>query len=198
MTEDRKPETSGMAEVLAKSTPAAEASAKNALADKPIPQDTLLPLLDAPLDELAAYLAGHTWEARKNYLNNMMGDSLDNLFKQVEFFQEKGISTSEYTAITDCCLIGLHVKIGRLLDAWGEPESPDVHATALYSLSASSEHRCAMAKWMPGGTTCPPAEAELFEPTCHLAIFRRLSLMFRPGLAECWRQHSGRVEPWPQ
>ncbi len=33
------------------------AAAGNALADKTIPQDTLLPLLDAPLDELATYLA---------------------------------------------------------------------------------------------------------------------------------------------
>ncbi len=161
---------------------------KEAMADEKIPQDTLLPLLDAPLDKLATYLAGDTWEARKDYLNNMMGDSLENLFKQVEVFQEKGISESEYTAIVEDCLVGLHVKIGQLLDVWGDPESPDEHATALYSLSASSEHRRAMAKWMPGGTTCPPAEAELFEPTCHLAIFRRLSLTFRPGLSECWRE----------
>ena len=162
-------------------------AAKEAMADKIVPQDTLLPLLDAPLDDLATFLRPDSWEARKDYLNNMMGDSLNNLFKQAAFFQEKGLSKPEYTAIVEDCLIGLHVKIGQLLDAWGEPESPDVHATALYSLSASSEHRRVMAKWMPGGTTCPPAEVELFEPTCHLAIFRRLSLTFRPGLSECWR-----------
>ncbi len=164
---------------------------KEAMADKKIPQDTLLPLLDAPLDDLATYLAGDTWEARKDYLNNMMGDSLNNLFKQTEFFEKGGISNSDIVAMTDEILIALHVKIGQLLDAWGEPESPDEHATALYSLSASSAHRRAMAKWMPGGTTCPPAEAELFEPTCHLAIFRRLSLTFRPGLGECWRETVG-------
>ncbi len=45
---------------------------KEAMADKKIPQDTLLPLLDAPLDDLARYLAGDTWEARKDYLNNRM------------------------------------------------------------------------------------------------------------------------------
>ena len=162
-------------------------AAKEAMADKIVPQDTLLPLLDAPLDDLATFLRPDSWEARKDYLNNMMGGSLNNLFKQAAFFQEKGLSKPEYTAIVEDCLIGLHVKIGQLLDAWGEPESPDVHATALYSLSASSEHRRVMAKWMPGGTTCPPAEVELFEPTCHLAIFRRLSLTFRPGLSECWR-----------
>ncbi len=191
MTDERKPETPGLVEVLAKFTPEAEAAAKKALAKKTIPQDTLLPLLDAPLDELAAYLAGHTWEARKDYLNNMMGDSLNNLFKQVEFFERGGISNSDIVAMTDEILIALHVKIGQLLDVWGEPESPDEHATALYSLSASSAHRRAMAKWMPGGTTCPPAEAELFEPTCHLAIFRRLSLTLRPGLSECWRETVG-------
>ena len=163
------------------------AAVKEAMADEKIPQDTLLPLLDAPLDDLATYLRPDSWEARKDYLNNMMGDSLNNLFKQIEFFEKGGITNSEIMAMTEEILVDLHMKIGQLLDAWGEPESPDEHAAALYSLSASSEHRKVMAKWMPGGTTCPPAEAELFEPTCHLAIFRRLSLTFRPGLSECWR-----------
>ena len=167
------------------------AMTKAAMADEKIPQDTFLPLLDAPLDDLAKYLAGDTWEARKDYLNNMMGDSLNALFKQFEFFQKRGISNSELVAVNDEILINLHVKIGQLLDVWGEPESPDDHAAALYSLSASPEHRRTMAKWMPGGTTCPPAEAELFEPTCHLAIFRRLSLTMRPGLSECWREMAG-------
>ena len=166
-------------------------AAKEAMADEKIPQDTFLPLLDAPLDELATYLRPDTWEARKNYLNNMMGDSLNNLFKQIEIFEKGGIPASELMAVNEEILVNLHVKIGQLLDAWGEPESPDEHAAALYSLSASSEHRHTMAKWMPGGTTCPPAEAELFEPTCHLAIFRRLSLAIRPGLSECWRRTAG-------
>ncbi len=48
MTEDRKEDMAGMAELLAKFTPAAEAAAKEALTKKTIPQDTLLPLLDAP------------------------------------------------------------------------------------------------------------------------------------------------------
>ncbi len=48
------------------------AAVKEAMADKTIPQDTFLPLLDAPLDDLATYLAGDSWEARKRYLNNMM------------------------------------------------------------------------------------------------------------------------------
>ena len=170
-------------------------AAKEAMADEKIPQDTFLPLLDAPLDELATYLRPDTWEARKNYLNNMMGDSLNSLFKQTEFFEKGGIANSELVAMTDEILINLHVKIGQLLDAWGEPESPDDHATALYSLSASPGHRRTMAKWMPGGTTCPPAEAELFEPTCHLSIFRRLSLAFRPGLSECWRRTAGEAGP---
>ncbi len=191
MTEDRKPETPSMAEVLARFTPEAEASAKNALVDKPIPQDTFLPLLDAPLDELAAYLAGHTWEARKDYLNNMMRDSLDSLFKQTEVFETKGLPKSELMAISEECLVGLHVKIGQLLDAWGVTRPADKHAAVLFVLSASSEHRHALAKWMPGGTTSPPEEHELFESASPLAVFKQLLLMMRPGLAECWRQTVG-------
>ncbi len=61
----------------------------NALADKTIPQDTLLPLLDAPLDELATYLADRSWEARKDYLNNMMGDSIMSLVKQLDIFKNR-------------------------------------------------------------------------------------------------------------
>ncbi len=191
MTEDHKLETPGMAEVLAKFTPEAAAAAKEALAKKTIPQDTLLPLLDAPLDELAAYLADHSWEARKDYLNNMMGDSLRNLFKQVEFFEKKGLPRSEWQAVTECCLVGLHVKIGQLLDAWGATEPADKHAAVLFVLSASSEHRHALARWMPNGTTSPPEEHRLFEPGSPLAVFKQLSLMMRPGLAECWRQKVG-------
>ncbi len=145
MTEDRNPETPGMAEILAKFTPEAEAAAKNALVDKTIPQDTLLPLLDAPLDELAAYLAGRTWEARKDYLNNMMSDSLDNLLKQTEIFEQGGVPHLECMAITECCLVGLHVKIGQLLDVWGATKPADKHAAVLFVLSASSEHRHALA-----------------------------------------------------
>ena len=182
-----KPATPGLAEVLAKFTPEAEAAAKEALAKKTIPQDTLLPLLDAPLDELAAYLADHSWEARKDYLNNMMGDSLENLFKQVEFFEKKGLPRSEWCAVTECCLVGLHVKIGQLLDAWGATEPADKHAAVLFVLSASSEHRHALGRWMPGGTTSPPQEHKLFEPASGLAVFKQLSLAMRPGLAECWR-----------
>ncbi len=60
------------------------------MANKVIPQDTLLPLLDAPLDDLATYLAGDSWEARKNHLSNMMSDSITNLVKQMEIFEQKG------------------------------------------------------------------------------------------------------------
>ena len=74
--------------------------------------------------------------------------------------------------VTDGCLVGLHVKIGQLLDAWGAPEvPPDRHAAALYALSASPEHRGALAKFMPGGTTSPPDENELFESGTGLMIF---------------------------
>ena len=163
------------------------AAAGNALADKTIPQETFLPLLDAPLDELATYLADHSWEARKNYLNNMMGDSIMNLVKQIEFFEKKGRPSSEWCAVTECCLVGLHVKIGQLLDAWGATDPADKHAAVLFVLSASSEHRHALARWMPGGTTSPPEEHRLFDPASGLAIFKQLSLMMRPGLAECWR-----------
>lgn len=188
-----KPETPGMAEVSPKFVGKAEAAAaKAAMADKPVPQDTLIPLLDAPVDDLATYLAGDSWEARKRYLNNMMGGSIDSLTAYVDVFQQEG-KTSEpaetgYIEFAELCVLGLHVKIGQLLDVWDEPEWPNEHAAALYSLSAKSAHRHAMAKWMPGGATSPPAEAELFETTSPLAIFRRLSLMLRPGLSECWRR----------
>ena len=166
---------------------------KRAMADKPVPQDTLLPLLDAPLDDLATYLAGDTWEARKDYLNNMMGDSLNNLFKQTEIFEQKGLPRSQWGAIIDGCLVGLHVKIGQLLAAWSAPEvPPDKHAAVLYVLSASPEHRHALADWMPGGTTSPPEENELFEPGSPLMIFKNMSLACRPGLAECWRETAGK------
>ena len=163
-------------------------AAKEAMADKIVPQDTLLPLLDAPLDDLATYLAPDSWEARKRYLNNMMGDSITNLMKQLEVFEKNGQSESECRYVLDGCLVGLHVKIGQLLDAWGAPEvPPDEHAAALYVLSASPEHRHALAKFMPGGTTSPPEENELFESGTGLMIFKNISLAMRPGLSECWR-----------
>ncbi len=164
------------------------AMTKAAMADEKIPQDTFLPLLDAPLDDLAKYLTGDTWEARKDYLNNMMADSLDNLFKQTEFFETKGLPKSELMAVSEECLVALHVKIGQLLDAWGVKEPADKHAAILFVLSASSKHRHALARWMPNGTTSPPEEHRLFEPASPLAVFKQLSLMMRPGLAECWRE----------
>ena len=167
------------------------AAAGNALADKTIPQETFLPLLDAPLDELATYLADRSWEARKNYLNNMMGDSITNLVKQIGFFEEKEIPKSEKMVMAEACLVALHIKIGQLLNAWGATEPADKHAAVLFVLSASSEHRHALARWMPGGTTSPPEEHRLFEPASGLAIFKQLSLMMRPGLAECWRETAG-------
>ena len=168
------------------------AAVKEAMADKTIPQDTFLPLLDAPLDDLATYLAGDSWEARKRYLNNMMGDSLANLMKQIEIFKKNGASESDNRYVLDGCLVGLHVKIGQLLDAWGAPEvPPDRYAAALYVLSASPEHRHALAKFMPGGTTSPPEENELFEDGTDLMIFKNISLAVRPGLSECWRETAG-------
>ena len=49
---------------------------KEAMADQTFPRETLLPLLDAPLDGLATYLAPDTWEDRNNYLAGMMRDSM--------------------------------------------------------------------------------------------------------------------------
>ena len=158
MTADRNPKISHLTLVSGNSE---HEVVKAAMADELIPQDTLLPLLDAPLDELAAYLAGHTWEARKDYLNNMMHDSLDSLFKQTEVFETKGLPKSELMAISEECLVGLHVKIGQLLDAWGVTRPADKHAAVLFVLSASSEHRHALARWMPNGTTSPPEEHRL-------------------------------------
>ena len=191
MTEEHNERPPSMAEVLAKFTPEAEAAAKEALAKKTIPQDTLLPLLDAPLDELAAYLANHSWEARKDYLSNMMGDSITNLVKQIAFFEQKGIPKTETMAMFDDCMVGLHVKIGQLLDAWGATKPADKHAAVLFVLSASSEHRHTLSEWMPGGTTSPPEENELFEPGTPLMVFKNMSLATRPGLAECWRETVG-------
>ncbi len=167
---------------------------KEAMADKTIPQETFLPLLDAPVDELATYLRTDSWEARKDYLGNMMGDSLDNLLKQIVFFKEKGLPKSEWMAVTDCCLVGLHVKIGHLLDAWGATEPADRHAAALFVLSASPEHRNTLSKWMPDGNTSPPQENELFEPGSPLMTFKNMSLALRPGLSECWRGETGEGE----
>ncbi len=168
---------------------------KRAMADKTIPQDTLLPLLDAPLDDLATYLAPDSWEARKSYLANMMHDSIQNLMKQLEVFEEHGTSKAACRYVMDGCMVGLHIKIGQLLNAWGATEPADRHAAALFVLSASSEHRVALAKWMPDGCTSPPMEDELFEPGHSLVVFNRMSRATRPGLSECWRHETGETLP---
>ena len=168
---------------------------KRAMADKTIPQDTYLPLLDAPLDELATYLRPDSWKARKDYLGAMMQDSIMNLMKQIEVFAEHGQSESARRYVTDGCLVGLHVKIGQLLDAWGATEPADQHAAALFVLSAKAEHHMALAKWMPGGCTSPPLESRLFEPGHSLMAFNQMSRALRPGLAECWRHETGEAQP---
>ncbi len=132
-----------------------------------------------------------TWEARKDYLTNMMRDSIENLMKQLQFFTEGGQSESACRYVMDGCMVGLHVKIGQLLNAWGATEPADKHAAALFVLSASPEHRHALAKWMPGGFTSPPLETELFEPGQPLMVFKNMSLTLRPGLSECWRGETG-------
>lgn len=168
---------------------------KEAMADKIVPQDTLLPLLDAPLDELATYLRPDSWEARKNYLNNMMFDSFENLMKQIEVFAEHGQSASARRYVIDGCIVGLHVKIGQLLDTWGATEPANEHAAALFVLSARAEHSMALAKWMPGGCTSPPLESKLLEPGSGLGVFNQMSRALRPGLAECWRELTGESPP---
>ena len=168
---------------------------KRAMADKPVPQDTFLPLLDAPLDDLATYLTPDTWEARKNYIASMMVDSITNLMKQLEIFTEHGQSEPSCRYVLDGCMVGLHVKIGQLLNKWGATEPADRHAAALFVLSASPEHRHALAKWMPDGCTSPPMEDELFEPGHSLVVFNRMSRATRPGLSECWRHETGEARP---
>ena len=168
---------------------------KRAMADKPVPQDTFLPLLDAPLDDLATYLTPDSWEARKNYIASMMVDSITNLMKQLEIFTEHGQSEPACRYVLDGCMVGLHVKIGQLLNKWGATEPADRHAAALFVLSASPEHRHALAKWMPDGCTSPPMEDELFEPGHSLVVFNRMSRATRPGLSECWRHETGEARP---
>ncbi len=170
-------------------------AAKAAMANETVPQDTLLPLLDAPLDDLATYLTPDTWEARKDYLANMMKDSIENLMTQLRIFTEGGQSESACRYVMDGCMVGLHVKIGQLLDAWGATEPADRHAAALFVLSASAEHRMALAKWMPDSTTSPPLEAMLFEPGHGLMTFNQMSRALRPGLSECWRHETGEARP---
>lgn len=170
-------------------------AAKRAMADQTVPQDTLLPLLDAPVDDLATYLRPDSWEARKDYLSAMMRDSIMNLMKQLEIFDKHGTSELKCRYVMDGCMVGLHVKIGQLLDAWGATEPADQHAAALFVLSASAEHRMALAKWMPGGTSSPPEENKLFEPGHGLMIFKNISYALRPGLSECWRETVGEARP---
>ncbi len=170
-------------------------AAKRAMADQTFPQDTLLPLLDAPLDELATYLRPDSWEARKNYLANMIGDSVRNLMKQIEIFHKHDTSDAQCRYVIDGCMVGLHVKIGQLLNAWGATEPADRHAAVLFVLSASSEHRIALAEWMPDGCTSPPLESQLFEPGTALMAFKNMSLSTRPGLSECWRHETGEAGP---
>ncbi len=164
--------------------------AKRAMEGKTIPQDTLLPLLDAPLDELATYLRPDSWEARKDYLSSMMRDSIENLMKQMVFFKEHGQSQSACDYVMDNYLVGLHIRIGQLLNAWAATTPADKHAAALFVLSASPEHRTALRKWMPDGSS-PPKENELFEPGHGLMVFKNISLVLRPGLSECWRHETG-------
>ena len=168
---------------------------KEAMADKAVPQDTLLPLLDAPLEDLATYLRPDSWEDRKHYLSSMMQDSIMNLMKQLEIFDKHGSSESDCRYVMDGCMVGLHVKIGQLLDAWGATEPANEHAAALFVLSAKAEHRMALAEWMPGGTSSPPEENKLFEPGDGLMIFKNISYALRPALAECWRHDAGEARP---
>ena len=67
----------------------------------------------------------------------MMADSITNLMKQLEIFDKHGSSESACRYVMDGCMVGLHVKIGQLLNAWGATEPADRHAAALFVLSAS-------------------------------------------------------------
>ena len=184
-----------MSEVIPFDPKVMATAAKKAMANQTVPQDTFLPLLDAPLDDLATYLTPDSWEARKDYLANMMRDSIENPMKQLQFFKEGGQSESACRYVMDGCMVGLHIKIGQLLNAWGATEPADKHAAALFVLSASSEHRVALGKWMPDGCTSPPREDGLFEPGHSLLVFNRMSRATRPGLSECWRDETGEARP---
>ena len=115
--------------------------------------------------------------------------------KQIEVFEEHGQSVAARRWVMDGCLVGLHVKIGELLDAWGATPPADKHAAALFVLSARAEHRRAVAEWMPGGCTSPPLESKLFEPGHSLMTFNQMSRALRPGLSECWRESAGEARP---
>ncbi len=170
-------------------------AAKEAMMGKSFPQETLLPLLDAPLDDLVTYLAPDSWEVRKKFLAGMMCGSIKGIVKLLEHFEKEGQSESETQAIMGSYMVGMHIKIGQLLDALGATKPADKHAAALFVLSASREHRMALSKWMPGGTSSPPEENKLFEPGSPLMTFKNMSLALRPGLSECWRDETGEPRP---
>ncbi len=126
---------------------------------------------------------------RKKFLAGMMCGSIESIVKLLEHFEKEGQSESETQAIMGSYMVGMHIKIGQLLDALGATKPADKHAAALFVLSASREHRTALSKWMPGGTSSPPEENKLFEPRSALMVFKNLSLAARPGLSECWREY---------
>ncbi len=107
----------------------------------------------------------------------------------VDVQRDGGGCLRETQAIMGSYMVGMHIKIGQLLDALGATKPADKHAAALFVLSASREHRMALSKWMPGGTSSPPEENKLFEPGNALMVFKNLSLGARPGLSECWREY---------
>jgi hypothetical protein len=121
----------------------------------------------------------------------MMCESLENATKLLEFLEKDGQAKAEWRSAMGSYMVGMHIKIGQLLDALGATEPANKHAAALFVLSASPEHRHALAKWMPKGTSSPPEENKLFEPGNALMVFKNLSLGTRPGLAECWAAEKG-------
>jgi len=153
--------------------------------DDIIPLDTCITLIDADAAVIARRLGDVSWADRERFFNNIICESLDNLAKVMGVLE---LAPDQSREFVEAAFLGMHERIGEIVELWGAPAVTNDDMARVYALSAAPGHRVAV------GDYCAKVKRKvdaLFKPDTGLIWFFRFSTAFRPGMSLWWRDHHG-------
>ena len=149
-----------------------------------IPQDTLIPVLDAPAEVIARRLKDRSWEARTRFFNNIIVGSLEVAGKMLPVLEPSmsmdGPMSKDglFTGI----IVATHEKVANTLDLWPAPDPMTQDAAELYLVSMSPEHRALARRYFEDRRIGHLDQIK----SPGLYTFQRLSEAMHAGLTELW------------
>ena len=170
----------------------ADIEAAEQVADEVIEQKTYIPLIDLDPKKAAIFLRPKSWKVRRDWFAGIVNGSMEATWRlTVEIEKDHGKAAKDDLMVQGH--LGVHEQIARILECLGEEKPTCIDSAVVFQCSMNPAHFLAARSYfnehgMRSAGIFSYAHEAVFSDGDPLAVFIRLSVAMRPGLADLWRR----------